>query len=116
MAPGTVLTDDLLDSFAASVAPVGEAVTLPPVLYTSEEFLEFERRSLFGHDWLYAGLASRIPAPGDYFTCRVNGEALIVARGKDGVIRAFSSVCRHRGMEVVAGAGTCTTFTCPYHQ
>ena len=38
-----------------------------------------------------------------------------MARAKDGAIQAFSSVCRHRGMEVADGEGTCTTFTCPYH-
>ena len=38
-----------------------------------------------------------------------------MARAKDGAIHAFSSVCRHRGMEVTEGEGTCTTFTCPYH-
>ena len=39
-----------------------------------------------------------------------------MARGKDGTIRAFSAVCQHRGMQVVDDAGTCTKFTCPYHQ
>ena len=40
----TVLTDDLLASFDESVGPVDEARLLPPVLYTSPEFYEFERR------------------------------------------------------------------------
>ena len=37
----TVLTDDLLASFAESVGPVDEARLLPPVLYTSPKFYEF---------------------------------------------------------------------------
>ena len=41
----TVLTDDLLASFADSVGPVDEARLLPQVLYTSPEFYEFERRA-----------------------------------------------------------------------
>ena len=111
----TVLTDELLASFDASVAPVEDAVTLPPVVYTSEEFLAFERQALFSREWLCVGRATRIPNPGDFFTARVNGEGVIVARGKDGTVHAFSAVCRHRGMEVATGEGTCTTFTCPYH-
>jgi len=111
----TVLTPELLASLDASVAPVEDALTLPPVVYTSEEFLAFERRALFDREWLCVGRASRIPNPGDFFTVRANGEGVIVARAKDGVIHAFSSVCRHRGMEVTEGEGTCTTFTCPYH-
>src|SRR6476619_2897671 len=113
--PAGVLTPDLLASFAASVVDVADAVTMPPVIYTSEEFLEFERASLFSHEWLCVGTASSIPEPGDFLTVRVNGEPVIVARGKDREVRAFSSICQHRGMQVVDQPGNCTTFTCPYH-
>jgi phenylpropionate dioxygenase-like ring-hydroxylating dioxygenase large terminal subunit len=111
----TILTHDLLTSFDASVTDVATAVTLPPEIYTSEEFLGFERRSVFAHEWLCVGRASRIPQVGDYFTTTVNNEPIIVTRAKDGSVRAFSSICRHRGMQVVDGEGNCTKFTCPYH-
>ncbi len=111
----TVLTPELFQSFDSSITDVAIAETMPPVIYTSEEFLEFERRVLFSNEWLCVGRASRIPANGDYFTCVANGEQVIVARGKDGTIRAFSGICRHRGMQVVEGEGSCSKFTCPYH-
>ena len=65
----TVLTDELLASFDASVADVANALTLPAASST-------RRRSswpssddaLFDHEWLCVGRASRIPNPGDYFT------------------------------------------------
>ena len=56
----TVLSDELLASFDDSMRPVEDALTLPPVVYTSEEFLDFERRALFDHEWLCVGRASRI--------------------------------------------------------
>jgi phenylpropionate dioxygenase-like ring-hydroxylating dioxygenase large terminal subunit len=111
----TVLTPDLLTSFDASVTDVATAETMPPAIYTSEEFLEFERRAVFAHEWLCVGVASRIPDVGDYFTTSVNGEPIIVTRAKDHSVRAFSSVCQHRGMQVADDAGNCTKFTCPYH-
>jgi phenylpropionate dioxygenase-like ring-hydroxylating dioxygenase large terminal subunit len=111
----TVLTNDLLSSFDTSITSVATAETLPPVIYTSEEFLAFERRALFEREWLCVGRASRIAAPGDYFVADVNGERIIVARGKDGEVRAFASTCRHRGMQIVEGDGNCSRFTCPYH-
>ncbi len=111
----TVLTPDLLTSFDASVTVVATAETMPPAIYTSEEFLEFERRAVFAHEWLCVGVASRIPDVGDYFTTSVNGEPIIVTRAKDHSVRAFSSVCQHRGMQVADDAGNCTKFTCPYH-
>ena len=111
----TVLTDDLLQSFAASIDDVASATTMPPVIYTSDEFLAFEKRALFDHEWLCVGVASSIPKSGDYFTCVVNDEPIIVARGKDDAIRAFSATCQHRGMQVVEGTGNCGSFKCPYH-
>ena len=111
----SILNDQLLAAFDSSVADVANAETLPPVVYTSEEFLAFEKKALFDHEWLTVGRASQIPNAGDYFTCTVNDETLIIARGKDDEIRAFSSICQHRGMQLVDGPGNCSKFTCPYH-
>ncbi len=111
----STLTTDLLTSFDASVTDVSTAVTMPPEIYTSPEFLEFERRALFANEWLCVGRASRIPDAGDYFTTTVNDEPIIVSRAKDGTIHAFSSICQHRGMQVADNDGNCTKFTCPYH-
>ena len=40
---------------------------------------------------------------------------LVVVRDREGVLSAFVNVCRHRGAEVVSGAGPCTTLQCHYH-
>ena len=114
-ASATVLTAELLADFDASVSDVSTAVTMPPQIYTSAEFLDFERRALFAREWLCVGRASRIPNVGDYFTANVNGEPIIVSRAKDGSVHAFSSICQHRGMQVADDTGNCTKFTCPYH-
>ena len=111
----TILTNDLLASFDASITDFSTALTMPPAIYTSEEFLNFEREALFAREWLCVGRGGRIPEAGDYFTTTVNGDPIIVARAKDGSVRAFSSICQHRGMQVVDDSGNCTKFTCPYH-
>jgi phenylpropionate dioxygenase-like ring-hydroxylating dioxygenase large terminal subunit len=111
----SILSPQLLKSFDDSALDVAHALTMPPEIYTSEEFLDFERRTIFSHEWLCVGRASRIPNVGDYFTTTVNNEPIIVARAKDGTVRAFSSICQHRGMQVVDDEGNCTKFTCPYH-
>ena len=111
----SILTDELLASFESSIDTFENSDTLPAEIYTSEEFLDFERRALFDHEWLCVGLASEIPRPGDWFTKTVNSESVIVVRGKDGEVRALSAVCQHRAMQVCEGAGNDTKFTCPYH-
>ncbi|MDH3753623.1 MAG: aromatic ring-hydroxylating dioxygenase subunit alpha [Acidimicrobiia bacterium] len=116
MAPDTIFTDELLAGLDRSTTDVATAETFPPVVYTSEEFLAFEREALFDHEWLCVGRTSRASEPGDFFTVDVNGEGVIVARGKDDALRAFSSVCQHRAMQIADGEGNCGTFTCPYHR
>ena len=111
----TSLTAELLESLDASTSDVAHASTLPPELYTSREFYDFELKALWDHEWLCLGLASQIPEPGDYFTAEVHGEAVIAARDKDGQINVFSSICQHRGMQVCDDTGNTRTFTCPYH-
>ena len=110
-----MFNQELLDSFESSITPQPEAVTLPAVIYTSEEFLDFERGAIFDHEWLCVGLASRIPDVGDWFTVDVNDERLIIARDKGGEIRALSSVCQHRAQAICEGSGNSRTFKCPYH-
>ena len=39
----------------------------------------------------------------------------LVVRGRDGRLRAFLNVCRHRGAKVADGFGTARVFSCPYH-
>jgi phenylpropionate dioxygenase-like ring-hydroxylating dioxygenase large terminal subunit len=111
----TAMTEELLASLDASSRGVGEAVTLPPALYTSEEVLEFEREAIYAKEWLCVGRAERIPEAGDWFTVNVAREPIIVVRDKEGGIRAMSAVCQHRAMQVCEGQGNTSTFKCPYH-
>jgi phenylpropionate dioxygenase-like ring-hydroxylating dioxygenase large terminal subunit len=111
----SILNEELLTSFDASVTDVTTAITMPPAIYTEPEFLDFERRAIFAKEWLCVGRASRIPNVGDYFTTIVNEEQIIVSRAKDGEVKAFSSICQHRGMQIAEGEGNCSKFTCPYH-
>jgi choline monooxygenase len=57
----------------------------------------------------------QLAEPGSYFTLRVGDVPLVVVRDREGALRAFVNVCRHRGAEVVSGAGSCTTLQCHYH-
>jgi phenylpropionate dioxygenase-like ring-hydroxylating dioxygenase large terminal subunit len=111
----TGLTRSLLDSLERSTREVDEACLLPREVYTSDEFFEFEREAVFGHEWLCVGREAQVPEPGDWYTCEIVDEPLLVVRDRQGELRVLSAVCRHRGMVVAEGSGRCTKFTCPYH-
>ncbi len=90
---------------------------LPPWTYNNTELLELEKELLFRCHWQLAGHAANIPNPGDFLTFDIVGERALVLRGRDGVVRAFHNVCRHRGSRVVAEEhGTCkSALFCPFH-
>ena len=88
---------------------------MPGWMYTSPDVFQRETERIFLKDWLIVGRVEEVPEPGDYFTFDIVDEPVVVTRGKDGQLNAFSNVCRHRGAKVVEGRGTAKVFSCPYH-
>jgi nitrite reductase/ring-hydroxylating ferredoxin subunit len=113
--PQPVLTDAFFDGLETSLASLDRAEALPPACYTDAAFYDFEKEALFNHEWLCVGRAEWVKEPGDYFTTQIIDEPIVVARARDGVIRAMSSVCQHRAMLVAEGKGNARGFVCPYH-
>jgi phenylpropionate dioxygenase-like ring-hydroxylating dioxygenase large terminal subunit len=105
----------LIDGLSTSALDVAHAETLPPVCYTDGAFFEFEKEAVFNHEWLCLGRESWAAKAGDYFTTSIIGEPLVIARNKEGELKAFSAVCQHRAMLVVEGSGNARAFMCPYH-
>ena len=65
---------------------------------------------------MLVGREEDAPSPGTYFLAEIDDEPLLIARGRDGELRAFFNVCRHRGTAVVEEAcGRAVRFQCPYH-
>jgi phenylpropionate dioxygenase-like ring-hydroxylating dioxygenase large terminal subunit len=102
-------------TFARVRQPLDQAETLPPFCYSSETFFRREVERIFLKAWNFIGRGDRIPNPGDYFTLDFVGVPTVVARDKDGNLRAFANSCRHRGALVALGEGNCRAFKCPYH-
>jgi phenylpropionate dioxygenase-like ring-hydroxylating dioxygenase large terminal subunit len=90
---------------------------LPAWTYHSHSLFELERTELFLNHWQIAGHVSDIPGPGDWMTFDFLDERALVIRDRDGVVRAFHNLCRHRGARLVAGeAGRCrSALVCPFH-
>lgn len=100
-----------------------------PVDYTDSidpEQWKLEQQAIFRRTWLHVGRVERLPKAGSYFTREMpsvgKGTSIIVVRDKDGAVRAFYNMCRHRGNKLVWNdypgeevSGTCRQFTCKYH-
>ncbi len=84
---------------------LSRASTIPRRWYVDTEFLSAERKKVFLKTWQAVGHQDELRRPGDYFSCEVQGEPVVVARSMDGKLRAFSNVCRHRAHPVASGKG-----------
>ncbi|MGD9604201.1 MAG: aromatic ring-hydroxylating dioxygenase subunit alpha [Gammaproteobacteria bacterium] len=91
---------------------------VPTDAYWRPDFYARELDAIFRRAWLCVGRTEQAPEPGTFFTKKLPTFELsiLVARGRDGKLRAFHNVCRHRGNHVELRAqGQCVGFTCPFH-
>jgi phenylpropionate dioxygenase-like ring-hydroxylating dioxygenase large terminal subunit len=89
---------------------------LPAWVYNNAELnrLEFER--VLMPSWQIVCHINSIPKSGDYVTFDMGSESVVVLRDRDGEIRGFHNVCRHRGSRLLDASGNCPgPITCPYH-
>ncbi len=124
-APGepseTTLLDDrqvierIFDHIDNGTTDLGETIWREPVEnYHSQERFDAEIALLRRLPVPYCPSAA-LPEVGSFIARTAAGTPLLVARGKDGKVRAFINACRHRGMQVASGTGCSQAFTCPYH-
>lgn len=98
-----------------------------PVAYEdsiSPDFYALEREAIFKRAWLNVGRVEQLPKTGSYFTkdLAVANASIVIVRDRDGNVRAFHNICRHRGNKLVWNdfpreetAGVARQFVCKYH-
>lgn len=85
-------------------------------VYTDPDLLAREREVFFRQWPLVAALSADLPRPGAYVAQTMLETPVLIARGRDGVARAFVNACRHRGARIVEpGCGARNLFSCPFH-
>ena len=100
----------------ASGADPDAGLSLPGWVYRDPEFFAAEKAHVLRQAWQVVCHESDVAGPGDWHTLDFLGEGLIVVRGDDGAVRAFTNVCRHRGSRLVDGTSGCARrLVCPYH-
>ncbi|MDT7662280.1 MAG: hypothetical protein QOD04_1836 [Pseudonocardiales bacterium] len=76
-----------------------------------------ERDLVFGRVPSIVAHTSELPEPQDFLTLRMPRNQIIVVRQKDGGVKAFVNLCRHRGALLEEREkGRCRLFSCGYHR
>lgn len=78
--------------------------TLPGRYFTDPEIFAREQERIFGDMWVCVGRADAVPDTGQFLTVDLGGESILILRGRDGQLRAFLNVCRHRGARLCEAA------------
>ena len=84
--------------------------------YFDPDFYQMEVDLLWSRVWQMACRLEEIPQPNDFVEYQIFDQSIIVVRTDDLGVRAFQNTCRHRGVRLVEGRGTCESgFICPFH-
>ncbi len=103
--------------------------TLPSSWYRSPDVFRVEKERIFCREWITACREEELPNPGDHRVVDVLGESVLLVRNREGQLRAFYNVCRHRGSRLcrspeetaalrvsLPGGVNGGRIVCPYHQ
>ncbi|MBV9485714.1 MAG: aromatic ring-hydroxylating dioxygenase subunit alpha [Frankiaceae bacterium] len=106
------------EHFGLSTEPANYADSISP------EFYALEQEAIFKKTWLNVGRVEQLPKAGSFFTKELDAAktSVLIVKNRDGELRAFHNMCRHRGNKLVWNDfpkaevdGTCRQFTCKYH-
>jgi Rieske 2Fe-2S family protein len=88
-----------------------------------------EKEHIFVREWFCAGREEELPSPGTVLVREILGESILIARTKEGELKAHYNVCRHRGSRLCDASSenrwgvmhretvtSAATLRCPYHQ
>ncbi|NBD28480.1 MAG: Rieske 2Fe-2S domain-containing protein [Alphaproteobacteria bacterium] len=105
-----------LDALEAVRRPVETANGLPNAHYTDPDMFRTEAQALLMSTWAGLAVTADVPEAGDAVPMEFLGMPLLLIRDKEGEVRVFQNICRHRGMVLVPEPRKIEgAIRCPYH-
>ncbi len=83
--------------------------------YTKAEWFEADQQQIIRQTWQWLCHVESLRESGSYVADQIGGMPVVAVRGRDGQLRAFYNVCKHRAHHLVEGRGTTANLVCPYH-
>ena len=97
--------------------PVQIEASRPTSIFLDAAHFAREQDTVFNALPVPITMSAVIPGPGELIAVDSYGKNIIVARGKDGVVRAFLNACTHKGSKLVEDGEprSASRIICPYH-
>ncbi|MEL7281831.1 MAG: ring-hydroxylating oxygenase subunit alpha [Pseudomonadota bacterium] len=83
--------------------------------YVSDTWYRADLHAIIARTWQWVCHVEKLRKPGSYVTVTIANMPVAVVRDRDGTLRAFYNVCKHRAHELLQGEGRTTRIMCPYH-
>jgi phenylpropionate dioxygenase-like ring-hydroxylating dioxygenase large terminal subunit len=110
------ITERVLSHIANRSTDAGAELWREPVEnYRSQQRFQAEMEKVLRRSFAAFCPSAALAEPGSFIAREAAGIPIVAVRGRDGVVRAFHNVCRHRGMRIAADSGCVNAFVCPYH-
>jgi choline monooxygenase len=110
-----ISADDLRDISVGYHLDPARSMSLRAEAYTEPKWLDADLRGIFARTWQWVCHTEKLREPGDYVSTTIAGMPVAVVRGRDGALRAFYNVCKHRAHVLLPGSGNTGSIVCPYH-
>jgi choline monooxygenase len=91
------------------------SLSLRKEAYVEPAWHTVDEQEIIAKTWQWVCHVEKLRAPGAYITAEIAGHPIAVVRGRDGQLRAFYNVCKHRAHALLQGEGQTTRIMCPYH-
>ena len=94
---------------------IGRNMSFPGYWYRDSDVSQFELDHVVRRSWQPCGPVHALKESGDYLTTTVAGVPVLLLRDREGELRGYLNMCRHRGHPVAFGTGRRTVFVYQYH-
>lgn len=91
------------------------SLSLRKEAYVEDIWHNVDVQAIISKTWQWVCHIEKLNSPGAYTTIDIAGNPIAVVRDKEGKLRAFYNVCKHRAHELLTGEGQTTRIICPYH-
>ena len=96
-------------------ADPSRSLSLRKEAYTDPAWHRVDQDGIIAKSWQWVCHVEKLREPGAFVTTEIAGQPIAIVRDREGSLRAFYNVCKHRAHELLSGEGQTTRIMCPYH-
>ncbi|MEM9909422.1 MAG: ring-hydroxylating oxygenase subunit alpha [Pseudomonadota bacterium] len=91
------------------------SLSLRKEAYVDPSWYRVDQDEIVARTWQWVCHVEKLREKGAFLTAEIAGRPIAIVRGRDGELRAFYNVCKHRAHALLSGEGRTSRIMCPYH-